>query len=193
MLVLGDSLSDPRAHGGGYLAPLSACGAQIENLARGGFMVNQMRRRFEALALPRLHSFDTLLVFGGVNDIYSDESAGRTVEKISADLSVMYRAAKAAGLRVIALGVAPWGGFRRYYNERRAASTRRLNDWLRAQRDAGLIDVLIETTPLLSCGDPELLCPELAAPFKDGLHFGKAGHARLAEALLAAAFPGCPR
>jgi len=38
---------------------------------------------------------------------------------------------------------------------------------------------------------PEELCPELAAPFKDGLHFGKLGQRRLGEAVFAAGFRGC--
>ena len=45
-------------------------------------------------------------MFGGVNDLYSDETAGRTVEKISADLTRIYAAGKARGLRVTAIAVA---------------------------------------------------------------------------------------
>jgi lysophospholipase L1-like esterase len=193
LVVLGDSLSDSKVNGGGYLQPLARCpNLEIENLARGGFMVNQMRRRFESQVLPRLPgAFDQILIFGGVNDLYSDETAGRTVEKISADLEKMYRASKAAGLRVIALTVAPWGGFHKYFNARRTASTLQLNAWIRAQRASGLVDVVLDTYPLLSCGNSEELCPDFVLPFKDGLHFGKGGHQKLGAALLNAAFPEC--
>lgn len=193
IVVLGDSLSDPRVGGGGYLDSLrrSCPSAQIENLAKGGWMVNQMRRRFEAEVLPRLADVDELIVFGGVNDLYSDESAGRTFAKISDDLTRIYRAAKAQGVRVIALTVTPWGDFSRYYNPRRAAATQKLNDWLRAQPQAGLVDVVVDANPLLSCGDPERLCAEYAKPFQDGLHFGKIGQQKLGAELLRTAFADC--
>ena len=55
VVVMGDSLSDPRVHGGRYLEPLAACpSVVIDNYAKGGFMVNQMRRRFESEVLPAL-------------------------------------------------------------------------------------------------------------------------------------------
>lgn len=192
--VLGDSLSDPRAGGGGYLLVIDrGCpGARVENLAKGGFMVNQMRRRFEAQLLPRLRAdFDDLIVFGGVNDLYSDETAGRTFAKISADLGLIYRGAKARGVRVIALTVTPWGGFNRYYNPRRAAATQQLNAWIKEQQQLGLVDIVVDANPLLACGDSERLCAELSLPFRDGLHFGKLGHQRLGEALLRQAFADC--
>lgn len=193
VLVLGDSLSDPRVQGGHYLDPLAACpGVTIENFAKGGFMVNQMRRRFESEVVPTLSKEPTdLIVFGGVNDLYSDETAGRTVEKISADLARIYDRAKAAGVRVIAVTVAPWGGFTRYYNERRGQATARLNAWIWQQRDAHRVDAIIDAASLLACGDPERLCPEYQPPFHDGLHFGRGGHAKLAEALLDGAFTWC--
>lgn len=194
VLVIGDSLSDPRVGGGGYLRAIErGCpDVVIDNRAKGGFMVNQMRRRFEAqLQSGELGRFTDVIVFGGVNDIYSDLSAGRTFEKISADLAFMYRAAKAAKLRVTAVTVAPWGGFSRYYNPTRAETTRRINAWIAEQRATGLVDVVIDAYGLLSCGDPERLCPDYEPPFKDGLHFGAKGHARLGAALVEQGFPEC--
>jgi lysophospholipase L1-like esterase len=155
-------------------------------------MVNQMRRRFDAEVLPRLPAdFNELIVFGGVNDLYSDETAGRSFAKISADLAHIYRGAKAKGVRVIALTVTPWAGFSRYYNPRRAAATIQLNDWLREQQRTGLIDVVVDANPLLSCGDAERLCPEYELPFHDGLHFGKVGQQRLGAELVQKAFADC--
>lgn len=193
VVVLGDSLSDPRVHGGHYLEGLTACpGVRVENFAKGGFMVNQMRRRFEKEVLPKLTKQHTdLIVFGGVNDLYSDETAGRSVEKISADLGRIYDAAKAAQLRVIAITVAPWGGFTRYYNERRARATARLNAWIWQQRESGRVDAVIDAASLLACGDAERLCPAYEPPFHDGLHFGRLGHQRLGQALLEGAFDPC--
>lgn len=193
VVVMGDSLSDPRVHGGRYLEPLAACpSVVIDNYAKGGFMVNQMRRRFENEVLPTLSKEHTdLIVFGGVNDLYSDETAGRTVEKISADLLRMYDAAKARGMRVTAITVAPWGGFTRYYNERRGRATARLNAWIQQQLEEKHVDVVVDAATLLACGDPERLCPTYEPPFHDGLHFGRVGHEKLGEQLLHDAFPSC--
>ncbi|HET9953755.1 MAG TPA: SGNH/GDSL hydrolase family protein [Polyangiaceae bacterium] len=192
--VLGDSLSDPSVGGGAYLAPVrEACGSHVEvrNFAKGGFMVNQMRRRFERELLPHLREYSDLIVFGGVNDLYSDETAGRSLTKIQADLAYIYKAAKVHNVRVIALTVAPWGGFSRYFNERRALTTERLNAWIRAQAEQGLVDRAIDTYALLACNGTPVLCPEDAKPFKDGLHFGRAGHRKVGAALLSAAFSEC--
>lgn len=188
LLVIGDSLSDPRVGGGRYLnAVTAACPAtRVDNRAKGGFMVNQMRRRFEAEGLPGTGAYTDLLVFGGVNDLYSDETAGRSLEKIQRDLTALYAAGRARGLRVVAFTVAPWGGFRKYFNERRARATERLNAWIAEQRVLGHVDVVVDAYALLSCGDPERLCPEYAAPSTDGLHFGPRGHAKLGEELVKA-------
>lgn len=194
VLVVGDSLSDTRAGGGGYLRPITerCLGASVHNRARGGFMVNQMRRRFEKELSPRaLARYTDLIVFGGVNDLYSDISASRTFDKITADLTKMYRAAEAAGVRVIAITVAPWAGFERHFTPARGAATRRLNDWIHAQRATGLVDVVIDAHSLLSCGDPGRICPEYDRTKSDGLHFGAKGHERLGAALLDRAFPEC--
>jgi lysophospholipase L1-like esterase len=126
-----------------------------------------------------------------VNDLYSDLTAGRTVEKISRDLSRMYSAAKERGVKVVAITVAPWGGFRRYYNERRAGTTRELNGWIAGEAAEGRVDALVDAYALLSCGDAERLCPEYEAPFSDGLHFGPEGHRVLGAALVKRAFSDC--
>lgn len=194
VLVVGDSLSDPRVGGGAYLKSLLAgCpSARFDNRARGGFMVNQMRRRFEAEVAPSLPGpYTHLLVFGGVNDLYSDETAGRSVAKIQADLTALYARGKAAGLRVVAVTVAPWGGFSRYFTARRAGTTRTLNAWIVNQQREGRVDAVVDAHAVLACADPDRLCPQHEPPFKDGLHFGPAGHQALGAALVSQAFPEC--
>jgi len=199
--AIGDSLTDAKSHGGRYLAYLTKrCPkSRIDNYGRGADMVNQMRRRFgrdvfgepappKRSGKPR---YTHLIVFGGVNDLYSDLTAGRTPEKISKDLLSMYSRAHEQGLQVVALTVAPWGGFRKYYNERRGAATLRLNRWIRNQFDAGTVDYVVDAYALLSCGQPERLCPKYAKPFKDGIHFGPAGHERLGKALYDQVFHAC--
>jgi len=190
--AIGDSLTDSRAQGGKYLSWLETrCPeSRFENFGKGGDMANMMRRRFEARVLPRAKDELTdIIVFGGVNDLYSDLTAHRTHEKITGDLGAMYAAARARGWRVIALTVAPWAGLKSYFNERRSQATLKLNDWIRARVEAGDVNVVVDTYPMLSCGEPELLCAKLALP--DGVHMNEAGHAVLGEALWEAAFSDC--
>src|SRR6478735_1181704 len=193
VLALGDSITDQRVGGGGYLRELGrACPlSHFEHFGRGGDMVNQMRRRFEQEIPSRRGDYDTLIVYGGVNDLYSDQTAGRTNDLIEDDLSAIYRQAKDWGLRVVAVTVSPWGGFTRYFNERRSRSTRLLSSLIQGTAASGLTDVVVDSYPLLSCGDAERLCPEYETGSHDGLHPGPAGHALLGQALLERAFSDC--
>ena len=191
--AVGDSLTDPRSHGGGYLEYLKTrCPSiEIDNYGRGATMVNQMRRHFDEEIAPSQRPYTHLVVFGGVNDLYSDLTAFRTPTKIEADLSYMYGVAKARGMKVVALTVAPWGGFTRYFNPTRAEATHALNAWIRAQPARGTVDSVVDAYQILSCGDPDVLCERFFAPFKDGIHFGPAGQRLLGEALYRAAFADC--
>ncbi|HLK38940.1 MAG TPA: GDSL-type esterase/lipase family protein [Polyangiaceae bacterium] len=195
--AIGDSLTDARSGGGLYLQELrTRCPeSRFDNYGKGGEMVNQMRHRFVRDVFGdgegSKPKYTNVIVFGGVNDLYSDLTAGRTVAKITADLSAMYAAANARGVHVIALTVAPWGGFRRYYNPSRAATTAELNRWIMSRPAAGEVDAAVDTYPLLSCGDPEVLCDRYTPPFRDGLHFGLEGHKRIAAALAEQAFADC--
>ncbi len=191
--ALGDSLTDARSGGGGYLRVVAdACPETvIDNYGKGGDMVNQMRRRFERDILPRVaeRGYTHLVVYGGVNDLYSDETAGRTNDRVQGDLTAIYERAHTSGMRVVAITVSPWGGFTRYFIPRRAETTRQLNAWIAEQGAAGRVDRVVDSYPLLSCGDPERICPDYARP--DGLHLSSQGQERLGRALLETAFPDC--
>jgi lysophospholipase L1-like esterase len=192
--AIGDSLTDERVGGGGYLKILRArCPeSTFDGYGVGGQMLNQMRRRFVlevfARGKPR---YTHVIVFGGVNDLYSDLSAGRSLADITADLSAMYGEARARGAQVVAVSVTPWGGFMRYFNARRSQATSSLNRWIFAQVEGNVLAFALDAYTLLSCGDPERLCPELAHPHKDGLHFGPRGHEALAAALQRQVFANC--
>ncbi len=191
--AIGDSLTDPRSHGGGYLEYLKArCpGIEIDNFGKGATMVNQMRKSFEEQIAPSGRRYTHLVIFGGVNDLYSDQTAFRTPAKIEADLGSIYDWGHAHGVQVVALTVAPWGGFKRYFNASRAEATRSVNAWIRAQAAQGRVDHVVDAYALLSCGDPETLCERFFTPFKDGLHFGPEGHQILGQALFRSAFSDC--
>lgn len=191
--ALGDSLTDAKSGGGKYLDYVAKrCPeSRFDNFGKGGDMVNQIRMRFQRDVLPSGTDYTHLLVFGGVNDLYSDLTAGRTPAKIENDLSSMYQAARARGWKVVALTVAPWGGFTKYWSEKRSASTAELNAWISAQLAGKLVDHVVDAFSLLSCGDPQKLCPDFAKPYTDGLHFGPAGHEKLGAALYEQVFASC--
>jgi lysophospholipase L1-like esterase len=198
--AMGDSLTDAKSHGGKFLTYLrERCPAsQFDNYGKGGQMVNQMRKRFarDVLGEPPIPGaekpkYTHVIIFGGVNDLYSDLTAKRTPEKVGKDLLEMFAGARRKGAKVIAMTVAPWGGFKAYYTPHRGSKTLELNQWILAQKKAGTVDYVIDTYPMLSCGDPEHLCPSVMAPFKDGLHFGAEGHARIGKALHTQVFSDC--
>jgi len=191
--AMGDSLTDARVGGGKFLDLLrQRCPqSRFDNYGKGGEMVNQMRHRFDELFSPGKPAYTHVIVFGGVNDLYSDLTAGRTPALIERDLTAMYEAAHRHGAKVVAVTVTPWGGFTRYFNAPRLAATLEVNRWILGQRDTGGVDAAVDAYPLLSCGEPTVLCPKLAAPLKDGLHFGPEGHAKLGEQLFAQVFSSC--
>jgi lysophospholipase L1-like esterase len=191
--AIGDSLTDPRSHGGGYLHYLKTrCPTlEIDNFGKGAAMVNQMRRKFDTDVALSPKRYTHLIVFGGVNDLYSDLTAFRTPAKIGADLGHMYAWGKAHDVKVVALTVAPWGGFKRYFNPSRGEATRTLNAWIREQPRLGHVDHVVDAYALLSCGDPESLCERFFKPFNDGLHFGPEGQELLGQALFREAFSDC--
>lgn len=196
--AIGDSLTDARSGGGKYLDYLrERCPAsRFDNWGKGGEMVNQMRRRFARDILhhrgdPSYPRYSHVIVFGGVNDIGSDETARRTPDKIERDLLAMYTEARRNGLKVIAITVAPWGGFRKMFNDRRRQETNEVNRWIAAQRDAGTADYVIDAHALLACDDPDSLCEEYVPPFRDGLHFNEKAHAKLGADLYRQVFADC--
>lgn len=195
--AMGDSLTDAKSNGGGYLTYLKKkCPkSRFDNFGKGGQMVNQMRKRFAVDVLgegvPDKPAYTHVIIFGGVNDLYSDLTAGRTPEKIEGDLLRMYKAAKGKNMRVVALTVAPWGGFTKYFNASRKKATAELNRWIGAQVATKNVDHVIDAFSLLSCGDADKLCGKFAEPHKDGLHFGAGGHEVLGKALHEKVFADC--
>ncbi|MCC6646506.1 MAG: SGNH/GDSL hydrolase family protein [Polyangiaceae bacterium] len=190
--AIGDSLTDEKVGGGKYLEVLRERCPESVFLARGkgGEMVNQMKKRLPGAlfgaGMPRL---DHVIVLGGVNDLYSDQTAGRTPEKVERDLSAMYREARLRGAKIVAVTVAPWGGFKRYWSEKRQRDTDALNEWIRGQKAGGAVDHVVDAADVLKGEPRERLCDGCGQ--KDGLHWTKAGHQRLGAALHAAVFSDC--
>ena len=192
--AVGDSLTDARSGGGKFLSFLrERCpDSQFDNYGRGGEMVNQMRRRFARdVTAPGKPSYTHVIVFGGVNDVYSDRTAHRTPQKIESDLLAMYSMAREAKIQVVGMAIAPWGGFHRFYNPSRGAATLEVNQWIEQQKTVGTISYFVDAYRLLSCGDSEKLCPAFVPPFNDGLHFNVKGHEILGVALFDNVFADC--
>lgn len=195
--AIGDSLTDPKSHGGAYLAWVAArCPeSTFENFAKGGAMVNQMRRRLEQEVLPdppdAWPRYTHLVVFGGVNDVLSDQTAKRTPRLVARDLRAIFERAHARGLRAIAITMSPWGGFTKEWNPSRHAATLEINAWLRDQGRVGGVDHVVDAWALLSCGVETHLCADYVRPMRDGLHFGPSAHEKLGRALHQAAFADC--
>ena len=193
---MGDSLTDARVGGGKFLHLLrKRCPkSQFDNYGKGGEMVNQMRHRFDGDVFgPGKPAYTHVIVFGGVNDLYSDLTAGRTPALIERDLTFMYQDARRHGARVVAVTVAPWGGFTRYWNASRSAATLEGQSLDPRAARRGAVDAVIDAYSMLSCGDPTVLCPAFTAPFKDGLHFGGGGPPAAGRGHVRAGFGGCAR
>ena len=186
VLAIGDSLTDPQSNGGGYLKPWhEQCPeCRFTNIGRGGAMVNQMLARLRRHLLENDVRYSHWVIFGGVNDLYSDITAHRTLDKIERDLAAMYALGHQRHSLVVAITVAPWGGFHRWYTNGRGINTTQLNQWIVQQQAMGAVDFAIESGAYLSCGDSKFLCPKLTEPYRDGLHFGAEGHRRLGQSLL---------
>lgn len=70
VLAIGDSLTDPRSNGGGYLKAWQAqCPhCRFTNIGHGGFMVNQMLSQLRKFLAEAGDHYSHWVVFGGVND-----------------------------------------------------------------------------------------------------------------------------
>lgn len=205
--AIGDSLTDPRSHGGKYLDVLrERCPeSRFESYGVGGNMVNMMRRRFlrdvfgegadggppGAAAVgvgPERPAWTHVIVLGGLGDVLSNVTAGRTARAVQRDLAWMVAESRARGARAIVLTLPPWSGFRDY-DGARAQMARDVNGWITAEAAEGRIDGTLDTRPVLSCGDPERLCDDKAFP--DRLHWSEAGQRAVGEALHRALFADC--
>lgn len=199
--AIGDSLTAARSHGGKYLAHLrrQCPESRFDNYGRGGENVQQMRRRFLRDVLGARGSrrkakpeYSHVIVFGGINDVMGDQIARRTTAKILADLDDMYATARGAGIRVVGITLSPWAGYTRYYNPRRARTTREVNQWILAQWHDGKIDHAVDAHALLSCGTENTLCKSFEMRWiRDGLHFNDAAHTVLGQALHETVFADC--
>lgn len=202
---MGDSLTDPKSHGGIYLQVLREhCPkSSFESFGKGGNMTNMMRKRFlkdvyketadDAATNPapaaQRSNFTHVLILGGLGDILSNETAGRTAEKIAKDIGLMVDWSRARGAKAYVLTLPPWGRMKDY-DEVRGRMTLDVNSWVVKAAKEGRIDGYFDVRPWLVCdGDEVNLCKKYA--FKDGIHWSEAGQRSVGEALHQAMFADC--
>jgi lysophospholipase L1-like esterase len=126
-----------------------------------------------------------LVVFEGVNDIGTAGASEAAQARVADDLVAAYDQivvrAHAHGIRVYGVTLPPFGGNEAYDDPagRRAASRRRVNDWIRG---AGRFDAVIDADAAArDPADPR----RLLSTIDDGdhLHLNQAGHRLVADAV----------
>jgi len=196
--AIGDSLTDVRVGGGRYLGALARrCPlSRFDAYGVGGQRTNHMRWRFledvfgvGAARRAAKPAYTHVIVLGGINDLSAAPTTGVGLHDIQRNLTFMYQAARARGVKVVALTLPPWG----YAPGRdlRPEVTRLLNRWILSLPTAGAVDFAVDIHPLLSCGDADALCDRFRIRPDDAVHWNEAGHEVVAEALVRAVFGDC--
>ena len=196
--AIGDSLTDQRVGGGRYMTALAdRCPqSRFDAYGVGGQRTNHMRWRFlrdvfgvGALAKPK-PDYSHVIVLGGVNDLAAGPTRSVQVEDVQRNLAYMYREAKSRGVKVVAVTLPPWGYVSGGW-DRRPEATHQLNAWIREQEQAGRVDDVVDVHPLLSCGDPDTLCPDYRIWGNDEIHWNDVGHSLVAESFFREVFSDC--
>ncbi len=196
--AIGDSLTDTRVGGGKYLAELQKrCPeSRFDAYGVGGQQTLHMRWRFDSVLNQRHRmpsqrvAYTHVIVLGGVNDLSAGSFRRPRIARTQANLTAMYAQARKRGLEVVAVTLPPWGRLMGNY-DKRGAATRALNAWILSRVVAGQVDQAVDLHPLLSCGDPDELCPSHRRFPNDRVHWNRAGHKVVADALHRRVFANC--
>jgi len=196
--AIGDSLTDPKSHGGIYLEVLLArCPkSRFESYGVGGNMASMMRTRFlrdvfgedpAGNKTSERPAWTHVIILGGLGDVLSNLTAKKSAKSIQRDIGWMVSETHERHAKALVLTLPPWAGAQQYDTVRGQMAVE-VNAWIAAESGKS-IDATFDTRAVLSCGQPEKLCDGLA--FMDGLHWSRAGQTKLGEALAAGPFADC--
>ena len=180
----GDSITAEKA---GWVSMLNKrCPVMtFENLGVVGRWSRTGRKLFEEKVLSQ--GFDQVIIMFGMNDILGKSTA----EAIESNLQAMYDAAKAKGLRVVAMTVTPAGPSK--YNKvtpKMQAELDKLNAWILAKPEN--VDVVVNTWQPLNAGSTTKAANK-AYIYPDNIHPNLKGHRILADVIYNTAFqPALP-
>lgn len=155
--------------------------ATFDNLAVGGYSAASIRKKFETEVLGK--GYDQVIVQGGINSMCNP------VESAEKDMSAIYAQAKQAGMRVIAVSISPFHGYKSKYwtDEKCGANVLLYNKWILAK--PANIDVLVDAYAALEDpSNPNTLRPEYHGA--DLLHPNTNGQRALSRAIYNAAYGG---
>ncbi|MDI6737676.1 MAG: metallophosphoesterase [Nanoarchaeota archaeon] len=180
--AIGDSITQD----GGYVNYLNmqCSAANIDFFEHGisGQGSTAIARRFDSAILA--NNYNDVIIMAGVNNICGGKT---TVER---DLQAMYKKAKDAGLRVIALTITPWKGTTGTFGWTAACQRNQeiVNRWIMAESNA---DVKVDVYNVLNDpANPGAMKTEYHASGQF-LHPNAAGQEAIGKAIRDAAYPGC--
>lgn len=178
--LMGDSLTGVSGTYGTQLAASLGASWQLVYKGTSGNTTTQMLARFTADVITPGDG-EYVVVWGGVNDI----AASATSAAIKANLQAMYTAAHVAGLKVIAVTIAPFSG---NWVGSDGAGVRAIQDEVNAWIASGAhhVDYVVDAyATLVDPATPYTLLP--AYDSGDFLHLSVAGYAAEGSAVYAAA------
>lgn len=151
--VMGDSITAWASFN--YVDKLnSLCGANVfDNYGIGGQGTGAMAARFDTDIIS--HNYRDAIILAGVNDIASR----RSVTTIKNNLANMYKKAKDAGMRVIAVTITPWQDHSSWTPEFQA-KTEEINAWILSK--PANVDVVVDAYAVLNAFSTKPLHPNPA-------------------------------
>jgi lysophospholipase L1-like esterase len=183
--ALGDSITDARSGGGGYVRALARMCPQsrFDAYGIGGQRLANLRARIEEdLFAPKKPAYTHVVIEGGVNDLLVGTLDGARLAAMEDDVTTMIAVARAHGVQPIVLTVPAWLGAGRD----RLAIDDAFDDFVLERATA------VDLRPLLGCAeDAGAVCLEYRRVPRDSVHWNARGHERVAEAIKAAAFADC--
>ena len=187
--AIGDSITDPRVHGGLYMKHLAErCPkSRFDTYGIGGQFVRNLRARFDDDVFgAKKPGYTHVIVFGGVNDLIGNPTATMLADA-ERDLAAMYEDAHARGVRVIALTIAQWSPHSAYD----ARMTESLDAWILSQSQDGDVTHAVDVRVPLMCEDQGTVCLQYRRFPIDTVHWNDRGHQVVADAIFHEVFADC--